>query len=107
MLTGLRALIWAEAIISAAHRDRDGSLHGHSWLVRAYWKPGQCVVGKQEELTSYLSIFDHHELAPEYSWAEALGQAICKGLDCEAVEISRPLERVGAVVYKESDDATG
>jgi hypothetical protein len=57
-------------------------------------------VSKQAELNSYLSMFDHRVLGPDLAWAEALAEAICRGLDCYRVEVSRPLERLGAIVER-------
>lgn len=100
MLTDLKALTGASATISAAHRSRDGSLHGHTWQVTAWWPEGPDAVERQEALRSYLSIFDHTELGPDAAWAEALGKTILLGLNCCRVDVSRPLEGLHASVTR-------
>lgn len=91
-LTDLRVLTGAQAIISAAHRSRDGNMHGHTWQVTAWWTGKPDAVAKQAELRSYLSIFDHTVLGDDMAWGEALAEAICLGMGCVKVEVSRPLE---------------
>lgn len=96
MLTGLKVLTGVRGVISAAHRSREGKLHGHTWTVRAWWRGQPCAVRKQAELTSYLSIFDHQELGDAHAWGEALAQAILMGMDCHKVEVSREAEGIYA-----------
>ena len=97
-LTGLRVLTGASAIISAAHRSREGAMHGHTWEIKAWWPEGFCAVQRQAELRNYLSVFDHTVLGDELAWGEALGKAILLGLECAKVEVSRPLEGIFASV---------
>lgn len=82
----------ASAIICAAHKSRDGEMHGHTWEVRAWWPEGGCSVERKAELTNYLSVFDHQVLEHELAWGEALATAILLGLQCDKVEVSRQLE---------------
>jgi hypothetical protein len=102
MLTDLKVLTGASAIISAAHRSTDGHLHGHTWEVTAWWSGTPCAVEKQAELTKYLSIFDHTVLGDDARWGEALAQSIMVGMGCERVEVNRPLERLRALAERQS-----
>lgn len=96
----LKTLTGAGAILSSAHRSRDGAIHGHTWEITAWWTGCPCAVEKQSELTKYLSIFDHQVLADGIAWAEKLGETILTGLDCQKVEVRRPLERLYATVER-------
>lgn len=103
MLHNLRTLTGARGIVCAAHRSREGVMHGHTWEVVAWWRGVPDAAEKQAELTKYLSVFDHGVLNSENAWAEALGKSICLGLDCERVEVSRPLEGLFAIVEKTNE----
>lgn len=94
--TALKILTGAKSVICAAHRSKDGNLHGHTWTVRAWWRGNPCAVTKQAELTKYLSIFDHTVLGDDEAWGEALAQSIIWGLTCEKVEVSRDAEGIYA-----------
>ncbi len=100
MPTNLKVLTGASAIVSAAHRSRDGALHGHTWEVVAWWPEGECAVKKKAALTNYLSIFDHTVLGDETAWGEALATAILLGMDCHKVEVRRPLEGLFAIAER-------
>ncbi len=100
MLTDLKVLTGAGAILSAAHRSRNGQMHGHTWEVTAWWTGDPDATERQQALSKYLSIFDHQVLADGVAWAESLAKAILIGMDCERVEISRPLERLYAVAER-------
>ena len=100
MPSGLSVLTGAGAVLSAAHRDRSGNLHGHSWEVTAWWTGKPDAVAKQAELSSYLSFFDHSVLPQSVSLAEDLAVRVMEDLNCERVDISRPLERVYASVAR-------
>lgn len=86
------------AILSAAHRSKDGHMHGHTWEIVAWWEGSPDAVEKQAELTSYLSVFDHSILADGLAWGEKLGESIIYGLGCVRVDVNRPLERIYATV---------
>lgn len=103
----VRTLTGASAILSAAHRSRDGNMHGHTWEVTCWWTGCPDAVVKQVELVKYLSVFDHSVLADGVAWAEKLGEAILLGLDCERVEVRRPLERLAAIVEKDQTNEPG
>jgi 6-pyruvoyl-tetrahydropterin synthase len=96
-------LIWAGWYFSASHYDEvRKELHGHSYEVVAWWlaDPPRDARVLQETLKGVLTGFDHKTLPPELSRAEALGSAICSLMDgCVAVDIGRPIERLGARVW--------
>lgn len=91
------AFTGASAVVSAAHRDVNGNLHGHTWEVTAWWAEGKDGVKLQQELEHYLKIFDHTVLGENVAWGEALAKSILVGLNCKRVEVRRPLERLYAV----------
>ena len=88
------------AIISAAHKSREGVLHGHTWQITAWFNESRCALELQQELVEYLKIFDHHLLGDTVAWGEALGKCLVLGLGCVKAEVSRPLERIYAVVER-------
>jgi hypothetical protein len=95
-------LTGAEAVLSAAHRSREGVLHGHTWTIRAWWTGEPDAVQKQAELRKYLAVFDHTVLADGIAWGEHLGRAILLGMGCERVEVSRPAEGLFAIVERKA-----
>jgi hypothetical protein len=91
------------AVFCAAHKSREGKIHGHTWEILAWWDSGPetpCAVQKKKELEEYLSVFDHTVLADGLSWGEYLGKAILHGMQCCKVEVRRPLEGFYAVVER-------
>lgn len=94
----MRILTGVSAVLSAAHRDRNGNMHGHTWQITAWWDAEPDAVQKQKELKEYLTIFDHHVLSDGVAWGEHLGKAILHGMKCVKVEVNRPLEGIYAVV---------
>jgi 6-pyruvoyl-tetrahydropterin synthase len=96
----MKILTGVSAVLSAAHRDRDGNLHGHTWQVTAWWDDEPDAVQKQKDLKEYLTIFDHHILADNVAWGEYLGKTILIGMDCVRVDVSRPLEGIYALVER-------
>ena len=90
------AFTGASAIVSAAHRDTSGNLHGHTWEVTAWWREGEDGVKLQRDLEHYLKVFDHTVLGDDIAWGEALAKSILIGLKCVRVEVRRPLERLYA-----------
>jgi len=95
-VSDIAAFTGVTAVISAAHRSRDGVLHGHTWEVKAWWPEGDCALELQSKLKKHLAIFDHAVLGDDCAWGEALGKSIILGLGCSSVEISRPLEGIFA-----------
>lgn len=96
----LKVRTGVSAILSAAHRSRDGIMHGHTWEITCWWAGTPDAVKKQAELNKYLSIFDHTVLADDVAWGETLAKAILIGMDCARVDVSRPLERIFASVER-------
>ena len=93
----IRALTGASAVMSAAHNSREGVLHGHTWEVTAWWLEGRDALDLQAELQRYLRAFDHTMLGDGTAWGEALAKSILVGLQCQRVEVRRPLERLYAM----------
>lgn len=96
-LNAVVAFTGASAIVSAAHRDTSGNLHGHTWEVTAWWREGEDGVKLQRDLEHYLTVFDHTVLGDDVAWGEALAKSILIGLKCVRVEVRRPLERLFAM----------
>lgn len=98
----IQTMTGAGGIISAAHRSKDGAIHGHTWEVTAWWTGLPDVVKKQSALTDLLQHFDHTVLEHELGWAENLAAEICQQLDCQKVDVSRPLERLYATAIRQA-----
>lgn len=94
--TAWKASTGVGAVLSAAHRDRDGNMHGHTWEIVAWWDGTPDAMEKQADLNRYLSFFDHSVLADVVAWGEHLGARIAEDLGCVRVEVNRPLERIYA-----------
>lgn len=95
-LNTVSAFTGASAIISAAHRDTAGNLHGHTWEITAWWPEGTDGVELKQKLEQYLKVFDHTVLGDDVAWGEAIAKAVLVGLKCSRVEVRRPLERLYA-----------
>lgn len=98
----LKSTTGVGSFFCAAHRDVDGNLHGHTWEVTAWWDGMPNAVEKQELLNRTLKDFDHTIIPDEMAWGECMAQIFIKMLGCRKIEISRPLEKIYAVV--EIDD---
>lgn len=96
--TSLKVFTGVSAILSAAHRSREGVMHGHTWQVTCWWTGSPDAVEKKRELVKYLSVFDHTVLADDVAWGETLATAILYGMDCQRVDVERPLEGIFARV---------
>lgn len=96
-LNSVSAFTGTSAVVSAAHRDTDGNLHGHTWEITAWWPEGEDSVTLKQKLEQYLEIFDHTVLGDDVAWGEAIAKAVLIGLKCSRVEVRRPLERLYAV----------
>ncbi len=86
---------------SASHTDPvRQQLHGHSYEVVCWFdsSPPRDAVVLQEKLKVVLSAFDHTTLPPELSRAEDMAAALMQLMDCQGVQISRPVERLHASV---------
>lgn len=97
-LTGVRSYF------SAAHRSKEGVLHGHTWQVICWWDDEPDAVLKQNELSEYLRVFDHSVLADGEGWAEYLAQAILLGMNCVRVDVERPIEGLFASVLRDNSN---
>jgi len=98
MLTGLKVLTGAEGVLSVAHYGPDGRLHGHTYMVRAWWTGEPCAVESQAVLRNWISKFDHGCLPPNMSRAERIAEQCLMALGCCRVEVLRPGEGVFALV---------
>ena len=98
MPTALKVSTGVGAVLCAAHRDRDGRMHGHTWEITAWWKGAPNAREKQAMLSLYLSSFDHGFLPDNLAWGEHLATRIAQDLGCSQVDVSRPLERIYARV---------
>lgn len=91
ILTGVRGHF------CAAHRGADGKLHGHTWLVRAWWPDGNRAETLMDRLQNCLARFDHETLPDHLAWGEGIAQDIGLRLTgCVAVEVSREAEGIYA-----------
>jgi hypothetical protein len=101
MQTGLKVLTGAEAVISVAHYGPSGNLHGHTYIIRAWWQNDKngtiCVVEKQEALRKWALGFDHSVLPQSVSRGEQLAARCCDDLGAVMVEVMRPQEGLYAV----------
>lgn len=81
------------ALIEAAHRSRDGVMHGHTWTVwaRFDWEDGhRDAIVLQKRLEGICSRWDHGELPDSLAWAEELAKGIASVLgDADYVRVER------------------
>lgn len=96
----MKTLTGAKAVLSAAHRSKEGNMHGHTWEIVCWWDNEPDAVEAQKNLQAYLKIFDHTVLADGLAWGEYLAKSILHGLECVKVEVNRPLEGLFAVVER-------
>lgn len=94
----MKKLTGVSGVISAAHKSRDGNLHGHSWQVVAWWRfnPNKSAETRRSELRHWLSSVDHGILSDDIAWGEDLAERIGHDLKAYAVDVSRPLEGIYA-----------
>lgn len=98
MPTRLKVLTGASAILCVAHTAPDGTIHGHTYEVTAWWTGRPCAVESQQALSKWLSKFDHQRLPLRMSRAEDIAEQCLMALGCVAVDVLRPLERLFARV---------
>lgn len=96
MPSTLKVWTGVSGIICSAHEGPTGKLHGHTWEVKAWWLDGRDADEARSTLASYLSRFDHDYLPNWLSRGELIAKAVLKDLDCDAVDVSRPLEGIFA-----------
>lgn len=83
--------------ICCAHTGADGRLHGHTWIITAWFPAGPCALELRQRLETVCAMFDHNELVHELTTGEGLIEAIQEALP-DAIEITaeRPPERIYA-----------
>ena len=93
-----KTLTGVGAVFCAAHKGfkKRNVLHGHSYEVTAWFiYSGQDAEKLQAELSEFLICkFDHRELERGLARGEEIAYQILTGLNCERVEVRRPLERL-------------
>jgi 6-pyruvoyl-tetrahydropterin synthase len=89
------ALTGVSSHFCAAHRDRFGILHGHTWEVLAWFPAGEDALALKKRLEAVLADYDHTELPEDLSTAEAIADEISGDLPSVVeIEIRRPFERI-------------
>lgn len=82
---------------SATHRGPNGTLHGHTWTVKAWFPAGPDALMLRDELQFALDQLDHRELPEELSQGEAMAEAIGRSLiGCVGVDIAREADGIYA-----------
>ena len=88
-------LIGVRCVVSAAHRNPEGQLHGHSWHVTAWFPAGDDALVLQDRLRRACEPFDHADLCHDLARSEALAEAIADALpDAVQIDADRPLEGI-------------
>jgi len=84
------------AHFSAAHRLPNGTYHGHTWEVTAWFaNTFDDALSLQSRLRSVLRRFDHKTLPDNLAWGEVIAQEIGLELDgCTQVLVARRLEGI-------------
>ena len=92
MLTGV------STHICCAHTGADGRLHGHTWIITAWFPAGKCALTLKRQLEGVCATIDHSELLYELSTGEGVVALIANSFD-DAVEVeaSRPPEGIFAL----------
>lgn len=90
-------LQWADSFFCAAHKGRDGRLHGHTWRVRAYWPDdGTDMAVRKEHLRIAIEFLDHQFLAEGHDLAEHLAADLGATLHACRLDVWREQEGLGA-----------
>lgn len=85
------------AVLSAAHRDAQGRIHGHTWQVWAS-APRTEATALQRALQAVVGALDHTILPDNLSEGEDLARHVGEGLEgCFRVRVCRPLEMIEAI----------
>lgn len=89
-----RVLTGVSGHFSAAHASREGTMHGHTWQVTAWFEtPERCdAICYKAALDNLLSHWDHTVLPDELAWGEDIARTVGKLVNCVEVVVSRPLE---------------
>ena len=81
--------------ICCAHTGADGRLHGHTWVITAWFPAGQCALDLKSRLVEACAPFDHAELLYELSTGEGIAAALAKALpDAIEIEADRKAEGI-------------
>lgn len=90
--------------ICAAHREPNGTVHGHTWEVKAWHECADRndAVALQMHLRNLLETLDHDELPPHMVQAEDLAAVVLQlsPPSCVAVDVWRGPERLYARVER-------
>lgn len=101
--------------ICCAHTGADGRLHGHTWVITA-WFPwgaganalGECASFLKDRLLRACEPFDHAELLYELSTGEGIIEALIEALpDAVAIEAARPPEGIFARWIADKEKGAG
>ena len=90
----IRTRIGVEGHFSAAHRAPDGQMHGHTWIIRAWFETPERADAHlyRAALHEILRQWDHTTLPDELAWGEDIGRAVITLCNCVRVEVMRPTE---------------
>jgi len=93
-----RVLTGVSGHFSAAHKGADGSIHGHTWQVMAWFEtPTRCdAICHKAALDGLLGHWDHSILPDELAWGEDIARTVGKLVNCVEVIVSRPLDGLHA-----------
>jgi hypothetical protein len=87
---------WAEKHFCASH-EGDGVVHGHTWVVRAYWPyAGADIRDRVERLATWVAKVDHTILPPTLTRSEELAAWFGVAVDAARVDVWREREGCGA-----------
>lgn len=87
---------WVERHFCAAH-EGDGVMHGHTWVVRAYWSyDGADIRERAERLAPWIEKLDHSTLPADLSRSEQIAAWIGVAVNAKRVEVWREREGYGA-----------
>lgn len=97
---------WVQSFFCAAHLDKDGKWHGHTWRVKASWRlDGNTsfdAVKLKEVLENCLEDYDHLSSSDwpvgSGEWAETIGFYMLTFMHCDKIEIWRDCEGMGAII---------
>ncbi|MGV7119606.1 hypothetical protein [Sphingopyxis sp. 550A] len=83
--------------ICCAHTGSDGRLHGHTWIITAWFPAGQCALDLKSRLAEACAPFDHAEPLYDLSTGEGIVAALVEALPAAVlIEAARPPEGIYA-----------
>ena len=84
-------------VLSAAHTDDEGKMHGHTWVIKAWWKyNNQDALQLKSLLKIALENLDHTILPDNLRSGEALAIWLGHRLGCDEVFVEREAEGIFA-----------